>query len=93
MILRLGLLAVAALAAIPLSPAHATFDHAQTIATEVALRRAQIRAAMCEQNVGAEQLRGRDASRVLRLPPYPPVGPGTPVRNPICPARLGTAAR
>ncbi len=66
-----------AAAVLPLSPAFATADHAQKIATEVAQRRAQVRAALCQQRVPVAD---------LKLPTYPPVGTGGPVPLPACPA-------
>ncbi len=62
---------------VPLSSAFATADHAQRIAAEVAQRRAQVRAALCQQRVPAAD---------LKLPTYPPVGTGGAVPLPPCPA-------
>lgn len=72
----IGRLAVAILlTALPLGQALAQADHAQRIATELAQRRAQIRAALCQQR------------EPLRLPTYPPVGSGGKVAQPACPSR------
>lgn len=64
-----------AIAILPLGQAHATADHAQRVATELAQRRAQIRAALCQQR------------EPLKLPTYPPVGSGGKVPQPACPGR------
>lgn len=68
-----------AIAFVPLSlpsSAFAQADHAQRVATELAQRRAQVRAALCQQRVPVDQ---------LKLPTYPPVGTGGVVPQPACP--------
>ncbi|MBI5165589.1 MAG: hypothetical protein HY985_17005 [Magnetospirillum sp.] len=71
---RLALLALAA-SALP-GLAYAQFDHAQTVANEVMMRRAQIRAALCE---------AQKTGRMRPLPPYPGSGTGGRVPMPVCP--------
>ncbi|CAA7624281.1 hypothetical protein [Magnetospirillum sp. UT-4] len=69
------LAALAVLAAVQAGPALAQADHAQRIATELVMRRAQLQAALCRQ-----QLTGTP----VRLPLYPPVGTGGAVPPPVC---------
>lgn len=75
--------------AAPLSSAFAQVEHAQRMAVEVATRRAQVRAALCEQqrNAAATQGATQGERQALRLPTSPPVGTGGPVPIPICPGR------
>lgn len=80
----------AALVALPLSaafapPAFAQAEHAQRIALEVAIRRAQVRAALCEQHkLDPAALQAQRP--VLALPTSPPTGTGGPVALPAqCP--------
>lgn len=85
------LLAVVAATVLPLSTAFAQVEHAQRMATEVATRRAQIRAALCEQQrtATATSIATPQAERpALRLPTAPPVGSAGPVPLPTnCPNR------
>ncbi|MBC7908616.1 MAG: hypothetical protein H7Y60_17950 [Rhodospirillaceae bacterium] len=69
----------------PLSSAFAQVEHAQRVAIEVVTRRAQVRAALCEQQRNAATLQGD--RQALRLPTSPPVGTGGPVPIPACPSR------
>lgn len=82
--------AVAALAAVlPLTSAWAQVEHAQRTALEVAIRRAQMRAALCQTQGERPAMRGT-VQAVPRLPPSPPVGTAGPVEvgdcsRPACP--------
>lgn len=78
-------LALALSMAAPISSAFAQAEHAQRMAVEVATRRAQVRAALCEQQRNATATQGE--RQALRLPTSPPVGTGGPVPIPICPSR------
>ena len=80
----------ATLMILSVAPAYAQADHAQRIAEEVALRRAQVRALMvCEMHARpgtpVQPTTAEDAAR--RLPTYPPTGTGGPVRLKDCPPR------
>ncbi len=77
-------LAVILATAAPVASAFAQAEHAQRVALEVAVRRAQVRAALCEQQrLAATTPQGERPA--LKLPTSPPVGTGGPVPIPACP--------
>lgn len=83
--LRSAVTAVLALAlAAPASTAFAQAEHAQKIAEELALRRAQVRAlTKCEME--ARPMTPDRRRTTQRLPTYPPTGTAGPVRVERCP--------
>lgn len=90
--LRFAVTAALALSlAAPVSSAFAQggAEHAQKIAEELALRRAQVRALQkCEMEarpMTPADRRQADRATARRLPPYPPTGTGGPVRVRECP--------
>jgi hypothetical protein len=87
--LRSAVTAVLALAlTAPFSSAFAQAEHAQKIAEELALRRAQVRALKkCEMEARPMTPTERDRAGTIgrRLPAYPPTGTGGPVRVTDCP--------
>lgn len=77
---------------IPLDPAWAQVEHAQRLALEVAIRRAQVRTLVCGQPYAQPVMRRDAGSDVTsRLPPSPPVGTAGPVdcSRPAWPNPLG----
>lgn len=60
----------------PLAPAWAGPEHAQRVALEVAVRRAQVRAALCQQTQSTPPRPGATGTlqAAPRLPSSPPVG-------------------
>ncbi|MCR6632498.1 MAG: hypothetical protein NVV74_21995 [Magnetospirillum sp.] len=73
-----GLAAAIIAAAVPVASAWAQVEHAQRTALEVAVRRAQVRAAYCQALRERPALSGTE--RVTpRLPTSPPVGTAGPV--------------
>ncbi|MGE5475348.1 MAG: hypothetical protein ACM3Q1_01730 [Bacteroidales bacterium] len=79
---RVAALAVACMTVlIPLVPALAQVEHAQRLALDVAIRRAQVRVLMCEAGRPAMPMPTRtSAGDVTRqLPSSPPVGTAGPV--------------
>lgn len=74
---RVVTMAVAgATAFLSLSPAWAQVENAQRIALEVAIRRAQMRALLCEQ---PRPQPAPSSALAAQLPPSPPVGTAGPV--------------
>lgn len=67
---------VCATALFPLTSAWAQVEHAQRVALEVAVRRAQVRALVCEQQ---QRLPPAQRQQPTRLPSSPPVGTAGPV--------------
>ncbi len=79
---RVVALLAAAMAAtlLPTAVAFAQVEHAQRVAMEVAIRRAQVRAALCEQQQQAvTPPRPGTVQTAPRLPSSPPVGTAGPV--------------
>lgn len=73
---------------VPLSPvlAQGGAEHAQRIAEELALRRAQVRALKkCEMEARPMTPADRRLTSERRLPTYPPTGTGGPVKVTDCP--------
>lgn len=73
--------------ALPISSAFPQAEHAQRVAVEVATRRAQVRALLCEQDkLGPTALQAQNPAALL--PSSPPTGTGGPVALPAdCPRR------
>lgn len=69
-----GIMTVA-IALLSVAPAWAQVEHAQRVALEVAIRRAQVRAVLCEQ----QRLPPDQRQLAPRLPASPPVGTAGPV--------------
>lgn len=88
-----GLVLACAATLLPLGSAWAQVEHAQRLALEVAIRRAQVRTLVCEPPRGAAQTTTRGAAGDVsdRLPPSPPVGTAGPVDcgRPAWPLPLG----
>jgi hypothetical protein len=86
-----GFAAALLAATLPLGSAWAQVEHAQRTALDVAIRRAQLREALCQQQPGARMPSSRGAvTTAPRLPSSPPVGTGGPVdvgdcSRPSCP--------
>ena len=70
----------------PLGTAFAQVEHAQRLAMEVVVRRAQVRALLCEQqrNQTATRMVQPDTALMARLPASPPIGTGGPVQVGDC---------
>lgn len=67
---------------LPLGSAWAQVEHAQRLALEVAIRRAQVRTMVCEQprtQYTQPTTRGATGDVTTRLPSSPPVGTAGPV--------------
>lgn len=64
---------------LPVGVAWAQVEHAQRLAMEVAIRRAQVRAALCAQQQAGGARIPPQAETAPRLPPSPPVGTAGPV--------------
>lgn len=74
-----GVALACATALLPVGAAWAQVEHAQRMALEVAIRRAQVRAALCEQQRTQPSARTPSAQMAPRLPASPPVGTAGPV--------------
>lgn len=88
---RVVALAVACAAALfPAASAWAQVEHAQRLALEVAIRRAQVRTTLCDQPRPPPVVRGT-AADLSRLPSSPPIGTAGPVdcSRPAWPNPLG----
>ncbi|HLO76855.1 MAG TPA: hypothetical protein VK196_10425 [Magnetospirillum sp.] len=79
-----GLVAAVISAAIPLVSAWAQVEHAQRLALEVAVRRAQVRALLCEPQKSHSTTPGASMVPDARLPSSPPVGTAGPVAAGDC---------
>lgn len=73
----------ALLSAAPLTSAFATAEYSERLALEVAVKRAQVRAAYCRQREAGPS--GMVAVERLRLPSWPATGTAGPVPVPLCP--------
>lgn len=74
-----GVALACATALLPVGAAWAQVEHAQRLALEVAIRRAQVRAAWCEQLRAQPSTRMPQAQAAPRLPSSPPSGTAGPV--------------